>query len=90
MSATITPTAVNGLLLLEAVRFEFRLFASIVAQRKDWEQILDSIPAGQLRRNAAGAIFEIRRALGLEAAYALDICQGQGNIRPSEAPEEKL
>jgi hypothetical protein len=76
MSATISSTAVNGLRLLEAVNFDRHLFATLVAQRDDWEQILDSIPAGQMRRNAAGAIFEIRRALGLEVDYALDICQG--------------
>ena len=75
MSATIA-TPVNGLRLLQAVNHNRHLFAVLVAQRDDWEEILDSVPAGQLRRNAAGAIFEIRRALGLEAEHALDICQG--------------
>jgi hypothetical protein len=75
-TATITP-AVNGLRLLEAVRFDYRLFASIAATRKDWQELLDSIPAPDLRRNAAGSVLTIREALGLEAAYALDICQGR-------------
>jgi hypothetical protein len=76
MSATISST-VNGLRLLEAVSFNRHLFAALVAQRDDWQEVLDSVPAGPMRRNAAGAIFEIRQALGLEAAYALDICQGR-------------
>jgi hypothetical protein len=76
MSASATMTALSGLRLLESVGFDRLHFAMLVAQRSDWEQILDSIPAGQMRRNAAGAIFEIRRALNLPAAHALEICQG--------------
>jgi hypothetical protein len=77
MSATtITPTA-NGSKLLEAVNYNRHLFASIIAQRDDWEELLDSIPGRDQRRNVAGAVLAIREALGLEAAHALEICQGR-------------
>jgi hypothetical protein len=75
MSAMIT-TAINGSRLLKACNFDRHLFATLVSERGDWREILDSLPPGPLRRNAAGAVFEIRIALGLEADHALDICQG--------------
>ena len=75
MSATITTTAANGLKLLEAVNFDRYLFASIVSTRDDWQEMLDSIPTSDLRRNMAGAVLGIREALGLEADFAREICQ---------------
>ena len=49
------------------------------SNRDDWRELLDSInsmPGSQSRRNVAAVVWGIREALGLEAAYALDICQG--------------
>jgi hypothetical protein len=73
---TTTATA-NGSRLLEAVNYNRYLFASIIAQRDDWEELLDSIPAPDLRRNAAGAVLAIREALALPAQHAFDLCQGR-------------
>jgi hypothetical protein len=74
-SVTITAPAVNGLKLLEAVKFDRHLCAILIANRDDCREILDSIPTPDLRKNVAGAVLAIREALGLEADYALDICQ---------------
>jgi len=76
MSATIT-TAANGLRLLEAVKFDCNLCAALIATRDDWQELLDSLPSRNLRKNVAVGVWGIREALGLEAAYALDICQGR-------------
>lgn len=76
MSATITMTA-NGLRLLEAVNFDRYIAASIISTRDDWQEILDSIPAADLRRNLAGAVWAIRTALALAADYARAICEGR-------------
>jgi hypothetical protein len=78
MRAIASPSAVSGSKLLEACNYDRRLLAVLIAQRDDWPDILDSIPAGQMRRNAAGAVYEIRTALGLEASFALGICQEAG------------
>jgi hypothetical protein len=70
MSATIT-TAPNGLRLLEAVKFDCNLCAALIATRDDWQELLDSLPSPNLRKNVAVGVGGIREALGLEAAYAL-------------------
>jgi len=75
-SATLTKPVVDGLKLMEAVNFDHRLAASIIATRANWQEIVDSIPVSHQRRNVAHVVWGIREALGLEAAYALDICQG--------------
>lgn len=75
MSATITSEA-NGLKLLEAVDFNRYICASLIATRKDWQELLDSIP-GQSRRNVAAIVWQIREALGQEAEYAREITQGE-------------
>lgn len=77
MTTTVTTRPANGLRLLEAVNYDRFVFASIVSLRDDWEQVLDSIPMSQPRRVVAAAIYGIREALGLQADYALDICQGR-------------
>ena len=45
-----------------------------MATRDDWQELLDSLPSRNLRKNVAVGVWGIREALGLEAAYALDIC----------------
>lgn len=87
MSATTTAkpaitkpaaTAPNGLKLLQAVDYNRHLFAALAATRSDWRELIDSIPApGSMRKNVAAVVWSIREALGLEADYALDICQGK-------------
>ena len=80
MSATITATATataNGLKLLEACNYDNRLCGAIIATRKDWPELLDSIPTPNLRKHVASVVWGIREALRLDAAYALDICQGR-------------
>jgi hypothetical protein len=76
MSATAITTAANGLRLLEAVNFDRHLFGVLIATRDDWQEWLDSIPMSQQRRNVAGVVWGIREAFGLEAAHAIEICQG--------------
>ena len=75
MSPTFTTTAANGLRLLEAVNYDRYLCGALIATRDDWQEMLDSIPTPDLRRNVAGVVWGIREALGLEATHALDICQ---------------
>jgi hypothetical protein len=77
MSATTITTPANGLKLLEALNYDRHLCGLAMGTRDDWQELLDSIPAPQQRRNVAAVVYEIRQALGLEAAYALDICQGR-------------
>ena len=79
MSVTIaaTATAVNGLKLVEALNYDHQLCAVLIATRDDWAEILDSIQAVNPRKNLAAAVLKIREALGLEAAHAMDICQGR-------------
>ena len=74
MSATTTtmPTA-NGSKLLAAVNYDRHICASIIATRDDWEELLDSITAPDLRRNVAHVVWGIRDALGLEADHAFDL-----------------
>ena len=76
MSATSTATP-NGLKLLEAVGFNRHIAASLIATRKDWKELLDSIPAGPSRKNVAAVVYEIRTALGLEADHAFNIFSGE-------------
>jgi hypothetical protein len=68
-----TTTTPNGLRLLESVKFDRHLCAVLIANRDDWEEILDSIPR-DLRKNVAAATVGIRSALGLPTDY--DVCQG--------------
>jgi hypothetical protein len=77
MSASTTTTAVNGSQLLEACNFDRIICASIISTRDDWQELLDSITSPGLRKNVAAAVYAIRQALGLEAGYALNICQGR-------------
>ncbi len=76
MSATTSSTA--GLKLLEAVKFDYRLTAVIIISRPDSEQeeLLDSIPMSNQRRNVAAIVAAIRSSLGMDASYALE-CQGR-------------
>jgi hypothetical protein len=71
----ITTTAANGLRLLEVLKFDTNLCASIIATRDDCQELLDSIPSPNLRKNVASVVWGIRRALGLDADYALSIFQ---------------
>jgi hypothetical protein len=73
MSTITTTLAVNGQALLQAVGFDRRLAAALIATRPDWEQLLDSIVVFQERKNVAHVVFEIRQALGLEADHALEL-----------------
>ena len=66
----------SGSKLLEACGYNRHICGALTAQRDDWEQILDSIPAGPSRKNVAAVVYEIRTALNLEADHALDIYQG--------------
>ena len=72
MSTITTTLAVNGQALLQAVGFDRRLAAALIATRPDWEQLLDSIVVFQ-ERKVAHVVFEIRQALGLEADHALEL-----------------
>jgi hypothetical protein len=72
-----TTTAANGSRLLEAVKFDNNLCASIIATRDNWEELLDSIPSPNLRKNVAVVVWGIRRGLGLQADHALEICQSR-------------
>ena len=60
MSVTNTP-AVNGLKLLEAVKFDRHLCAVLIANRDDWQEILGSMPVNQ-RKSVAAAAVAIRSA----------------------------
>ena len=77
MSATTRETAVSGLKLVESCNFNRHIAGSIIATRDDWAELLDSIPAPDIRKHVAAAVWGIREALGLEADHALDICQGR-------------
>ena len=66
-SATITARPVNGLKLMEAVNFDHRLAASIIATRNDWQEILAMIPVSHQRANVGHVCREIRLSLGLSA-----------------------
>jgi hypothetical protein len=68
MSATIT-TPANGSKLLEAVNFNRHLFASIIAQRDDWEELLGDIPAPECCRGCAGNPGGARAGSRLRARY---------------------
>jgi hypothetical protein len=58
-------TEVSGLQILKACRYDFELCGAIIALRDDWEELLQSIEAPQLRRNVAAIVGQIRPALGL-------------------------
>ena len=51
------------------------LCAVLISREDNWEELLDSIPAADLRRNVAAAVLAIREALRLEADHALDLCR---------------
>jgi hypothetical protein len=78
MSASTTVTA-HGLNLLEACNYDRRLCGAMIALQKEnvQKELLDSIPAGPSRRNVAVAVWQIREALGQDAAYAREITQGE-------------
>ena len=74
--ATATTPQVSGAKLVEACGYDHKLCGAFIAPRKDWQELLDSIPQPVTRRNVAAVILGIREALGLDALHALEICQG--------------
>ena len=50
---------------MQAVNFDHRLAASIIATRDDWQEILATIPVSDQRANVGHVCREIRLSLGM-------------------------
>ena len=68
---------VSGAKLLAALSYDHRLCGIVIAGQGNWQELLESVGPGQLQRNVASVVWQIREALGKEADYAREITQGR-------------
>jgi len=69
--------AVSGAELLKACNYDHRLCGMVIAGEGNWRELLRTMGPGQLQRNVASVVWQIREAQGKEADYAREITQGR-------------
>jgi hypothetical protein len=69
--------AVSGAKLLEACGYDHRLAGAVIAGQGNWQELLETIGPGQLQRNVASVVWQIRAALGRDSDLAREITQGR-------------
>jgi hypothetical protein len=73
-----TSLAVSPSKLLKACNYDQRLCGAVIASQDNWEELLRTLGPGQVQRNVAFVVWQIREALGKEDFdYAREITQGQ-------------
>jgi len=69
--------AVSGAELLKACNYDHQLCGMVIAGEGNWRELLRTMGPGQLQRNVALVVWQVRAALGRDFDLAREICQGR-------------
>jgi hypothetical protein len=76
----VEPGAVNGSRILHAVNYDHAVCASVIADKKNYKQLLESIVSPELIKNVGALVISIRQGLGLPIDLDIAALTQEGKV----------